>query len=151
MSDFDVHRVRKDFPILTREVRGHRLAWLDNAATTQKPRAVLDSLQDYYTRYNANVHRGVHKLSEEATWEYEKARGKVKRHLNAADPREIVFTRQATEAINLVAQSFVRPRVGRGDEILITEMEHHSNIVPWQFVCEQTGAELRVLPMDDTG
>jgi cysteine desulfurase/selenocysteine lyase len=151
MTDFDVHRVRKDFPILAREVRGHRLAWLDNAATTQKPRAVLQSLQDYYTRYNANVHRGVHKLSEEATWEYEKARGKVKRHLNAADPREIVFTRQATEAINLVAQSFVRPRVGPGDEILITEMEHHSNIVPWQFVCEQTGAVLRVLPMNDAG
>jgi cysteine desulfurase/selenocysteine lyase len=148
---FDVERVRADFPILSREVRGKPLVYLDNAATTQKPLGVIHSLVDYYSRYNANIHRGVHKLAEEATWEYEKARGKLKRLLGAADPREIVFARGTTEAINLVSQSFVRPRLRAGDEILISYMEHHSNIVPWQLVCEQTGAVLRVVPIDDRG
>jgi cysteine desulfurase/selenocysteine lyase len=147
----DVERLRSQFPILAREVHGKPLAYLDNAASTQKPRAVIDALTDYYSRYNANIHRGIHKLSEEATWEYEKARGKVGRYLHASDPREIVFTRGTTESINLVAQSFVRPRVRAGDEILVTWLEHHSNIVPWQFVCEQTGALLRVVPIDDDG
>jgi cysteine desulfurase/selenocysteine lyase len=149
--DFDVDGVRLDFPILRREVHGHPLAYLDNAASTQKPHVVIHTVSDFYSRYNANVHRGIHKLSEEATWEYEKSRGKVKRLLGAEDPREVVFTRQTTEAINLVAQAFVRPRVGPGDEILISCMEHHSNIVPWQMVCEQTGAALRVIPIDDRG
>jgi cysteine desulfurase/selenocysteine lyase len=148
---FEVERARADFPILAREIHGKPLAYLDNAATTQKPHAVIYTLTDYYTRYNSNVHRGIHKLSEEATWEYEKARGKLKRLIGADDPREIIFTRQATEAINLVAQSFVRPRVGEGDEILVSYMEHHSNIVPWQMVCAKTGAELRVIPINDSG
>ncbi len=151
MTPLDVARVRAEFPILTREVHGKPLAYLDNAASTQKPRAVIDAISDYYSRYHANIHRGIHKLSEEATWEYEKARGKVGRYLHAPDPREIVFTRGTTEAINLVAQSFLRPRVRAGDEILVTWLEHHSNIVPWQLVCEQTGAVLRVVPIDDRG
>ena len=147
----DVERIRADFPILQREVHGHPLAYLDNAASTQKPWNVINTVTDYYSRYHANVHRGIHKLAEEATWEYEKARGKIKRLIGAEDPREVVFTRGTTESINLVAQSFVRPRLHRGDEILITHMEHHSNIVPWQLLCEQTGAALRVVPIDDHG
>ncbi len=147
----DVPRVRADFPILRREVHGKPLAYLDNAASSQKPQAVIDAISDYYRRYHANVHRGIHKLSEEATWEYEKARGKVARFLRAADPREIVFARGTTEAINLVASSFARPRLRPGDEILISWLEHHSNIVPWQLACEQTGARLRVIPIDDRG
>jgi cysteine desulfurase/selenocysteine lyase len=151
IPDFDLEAVRADFPILSREVHGRPLAYLDNAASAQKPWQVLNTITDYYARYHSNVHRGIHKLAEEATWEYEKARGKIKRLLGASDPREIVFTRGTTEAINLVAQSFVRPRVGPGDEILISHMEHHSNIVPWQVLCEQTGAVLRVIPIDDRG
>jgi cysteine desulfurase/selenocysteine lyase len=147
----DVEKVRREFPLLARTVYGKPLAYLDNAATTQKPLAVLDTLDRYYRQFNANVHRGIHKLSEEATWEYEKARGKVRRLLNAADPREIVFLRGTTEAINLVAQSWARPRLRADDEILITHMEHHSNIVPWQLLCEQTGARLRVAPIDERG
>lgn len=147
----DVEKVRREFPLLARTVYGKPLVYLDNAATTQKPLAVLDTLDRYYRQLNANVHRGIHKLSEEATWEYEKARGKVRRVLNAADPREVVFLRGTTEAVNLVAQSWARPRLEPDDEILITHMEHHSNIVPWQLVCEQTGARLRVAPIDDRG
>jgi cysteine desulfurase/selenocysteine lyase len=150
-AGLDVERVRADFPILRREVHGKLLAYLDNAASSQKPQAVMDAISDYYRRYHANVHRGIHKLSEEATWEYEKARGKVARYLRALDPREIVFTRGTTEAINLVAYSFARPRLRPGDEILISWLEHHSNIVPWQLVCEQTGARLRVIPIDERG
>jgi cysteine desulfurase/selenocysteine lyase len=150
-AGLDVARVRADFPILRREVHGKPLAYLDNAASSQKPQAVMDAISDYYRRYHANVHRGIHKLSEEATWEYEKARGKVARYLRAADPREIVFTRGTTEAINLVAYSFARPRLRPGDEILISWLEHHSNIVPWQLVCDQTGARLRVIPIDERG
>jgi cysteine desulfurase/selenocysteine lyase len=143
--------VRKDFPILERSVHGKPLAYLDNAATSQKPRAVLDAVTGYYARYNANIHRGVHLLSEEATTAYEAAREKVRGFVNAASADEIVFVRGTTEAINLVAQSYVRPRVTEGDEILITHMEHHSNIVPWQLVRDKTGAVLKVAPVNDRG
>ena len=148
---FDVERVRADFPILRRQIRGRRLAYLDNAATTQKPQAVLDALAGYYTSANANVHRGVHLLSELATEAHEVARGKVRAFFNAASSQEIVFTRNSTEGINLVAHAFGRWRVGAGDEVLITAMEHHSNIVPWQLLCEERGARLRVVPIDDAG
>ena len=147
----DVERIRQDFPILERMVRDHRLVYLDNAATTQKPRQVLDALARYYDNTNANIHRGVYTLSEEATAAYDAARVKVQRLLNARASREIVFTRNSTESINLVAHSFGRRQVGPGDEILITHMEHHSNIVPWQLLCEQVGAQLRVAPIDDSG
>ena len=147
----DVERIRDDFPILHRLVRGRPLVYLDSAATTQKPRAVLDALARYYAHGNANIHRGVYVLSEEATAAYDAARAKVQRFLNAATSREIIFTRNSTEGINLVAQSFGRRNVGPGDEIVITHMEHHSNIVPWQLLCEQVGARLRVAPIDDSG
>ena len=150
-ATLDVGSVRADFPILRRFVHGRPLVYLDNAATTQKPQAVLDALTRYYTEANANVHRGVHHLSEIATAAYDGARGKVRAFFNAASDREIVFTRNATESINLVAQSFVRPRLRPGDEVLISAMEHHSNIVPWQLVCEERQARLRVIPMDDSG
>ena len=151
MSRLDVDRVRKDFPVLEREVHGKPLAYLDNAATSQKPRAVIDAVTHYYTAYNANIHRGVHTLSEEATAAYEAARGKVRDFIRAPSSEEIVFTRGTTEAINLVAQSYLRPRVREGDEILISQMEHHSNIVPWQLVREQTGAVLKVAPINERG
>jgi cysteine desulfurase / selenocysteine lyase len=144
---FDVQRVRADFPILARAVHGKPLVYLDNAATTQKPQAVLDALTRYYTDINANVHRGVHELSERATEAFEAARERVRRFFNASSTSEIVFTRNATESINLVAQSFVRPRLREGDEVLISAIEHHSNIVPWQL----SGARLRVVPVDDRG
>ncbi|MBI2071981.1 MAG: aminotransferase class V-fold PLP-dependent enzyme, partial [Gemmatimonadetes bacterium] len=144
-------RVRRDFPVLARTVHGKRLVYLDNAATAQKPRPVLDALTRFYTDYNANIHRAVHTLSEEATAAYEGTRAKVQRFLGAAEAREIVFVRGTTEAINLVAHSFVRPRLGPGDEVVITAMEHHSNIVPWQIVCGERGARLRVAPMNRAG
>jgi cysteine desulfurase/selenocysteine lyase len=147
----DVDRVRADFPILKRRIHGKPLVYLDNAATTQKPQAVLDALSSYYTGINANVHRGVHELSERATEAYEGGRERVRAFLNAASVREIVFTRNATEGINLVAHSFARPRLQAGDEVLISAMEHHSNIVPWQLACEATGATLTVAPIDDRG
>ena len=151
-AGFDVDRVRADFPILRRQVRGGRpLVYLDNAATTQKPQAVLDALTSYYTTSNANVHRGVHLLSEIATQAHEIAREKVRAFLNAASTREIIFTRNSTEGINLVAHAFGRWRVQAGDEVVITAMEHHSNIVPWQLLCEERGAHLRVAPIDDSG
>ncbi|HXG65583.1 MAG TPA: aminotransferase class V-fold PLP-dependent enzyme, partial [Blastocatellia bacterium] len=143
-ADFDVWKVREDFPILKQRVYGRPLVYLDNAATSQKPQAVIDALTHYYTMENANIHRGVHKLSERATAAYEEARVKVQQFINAAEAREIVFVRGATEGINLVAHGYVRPRVQAGDEIIITAMEHHSNIVPWQMLCEDTGARLRV-------
>jgi cysteine desulfurase / selenocysteine lyase len=146
----DVARIRADFPILSRAVHGKPLVYLDNAATTQKPQVVLDALAQYYTGINANVHRGVHELSERATEAYEAGREGIARFFHA-DSREIVFTRNATEGINLVAQSFVRPRLREGDEVVISAMEHHSNIVPWQLVCEATRATLRVAPIDDRG
>jgi cysteine desulfurase/selenocysteine lyase len=150
-APFDVARVRADFPILRRQVRGRPLVYLDNAATTQKPQAVLDALVRYYTDINANVHRGVHELSGLATDAYEGAREKVRAFFNAREAREIVFTRNATESINLVAYAFVRPQLAEGDEVVISAMEHHSNIVPWQLVCEERRARLRVAPIDDRG
>jgi cysteine desulfurase / selenocysteine lyase len=150
-APFDVERIRADFPILTRTVRGKPLVYLDNAATTQKPRRVLDALTGYYTGFNANVHRGVHELSERATEAFDAGRERVQAFFNAGHSREIVFTRNATESINLVAYAFARPRLKPGDEVLISAMEHHSNIVPWQLVCEATGATLRVAPIDDRG
>ena len=148
---YDVDKIRADFPILSRQVHGHPLVYLDNAATTQKPQVVLDAMSRYYTWSNANVHRGVHLLSESATEAYEGARNTVQGFLNAADPSEIVFVRGTTEAINLVAQTYGRQHVGAGDEIVVSEMEHHSNIVPWQMLCEEKGARLRIAPIDDNG
>jgi cysteine desulfurase/selenocysteine lyase len=143
--------VRKDFPILRQEIHGESLVYLDNAATTQKPQAVLDALQHYYSHDNANIHRAVHLLSERATRAYEEARQKIGRFLGAAEAREIIFVRGATEGINLVAQSWGRPNLRAGDEIILSAMEHHSNIVPWQLLCEQTGAVLRIVPIGDDG
>jgi cysteine desulfurase/selenocysteine lyase len=148
---WDLERIRCDFPILQRRVGEGRLAYLDNAATAQKPRAVLDAVRRFYTEHNANIHRGVHTLSEEATAAYEGARATAQRFLKAAEAREIVFVRGTTEAINLVAHSFAGPRLQPGDEILVTAMEHHSNIVPWQIVCAERGARLRVAPMNRDG
>jgi cysteine desulfurase / selenocysteine lyase len=150
-TSFDVERVRRDFPILGRLVHGKPLVYLDNAATTQKPQVVIDSLAGYYATLNANVHRGVHTLSEQATQAYEDARGTVRAFLNAADTREIVFVRSATEAINLVAQSYGRTVLKPNDEIVLSVLEHHSNIVPWQMLCEQVGARLKVIPINDAG
>ncbi|HEY7789496.1 MAG TPA: cysteine desulfurase [Vicinamibacterales bacterium] len=147
----DVERVREDFPILGRRVHGKPLVYLDNAATTQKPQPVLDALFRYYTGSNANVHRGVHLLSQEATDAFEAGRVSVQRFLNAAHASEIIFTRNASEGVNLVAESFGRLKVRAADEIVITGMEHHSNIVPWQLLCERTGAILRVVPITDEG
>src|SRR5690348_318884 len=147
----DVEKIRRDFPILRTQARGHQLVYLDNAATSQKPQAVIDAIVRYYEGGNANIHRGVHYLSEKATQEFEEGRATVQRFLNAADPSEIIFTRGTTEAINLVAQTYGRTHVGAGDEVLITAMEHHSNIVPWQMLCEEKGAKLRVAPINDRG
>jgi len=151
LSPEDVQRLRQDFPILKQKVHGKPLVYLDNAATTQKPRQVLDAIQRYYTTDNSNVHRGVHWLSEQATKGYEDARIKVQRFINAASGHEIVFTRGTTEAINLVAQSYGRRHVKPGDEIIISHIEHHSNIVPWQLLCEEKEAKLRVIPINDRG
>ncbi|MBI4291099.1 MAG: cysteine desulfurase [Betaproteobacteria bacterium] len=148
---YDVERLRGEFPILATTVHGKPLVYLDNGATTQKPLAVIAAEKDYYERCNANVHRGVHALSQRATEAYEAARDRVRRFINAASAKEIVFVRGTTEAINLVAQCFGRARVRSGDEIVISAMEHHSNIVPWQLLCEQTGAVLRVVPIGDEG
>ncbi|HET7752015.1 MAG TPA: cysteine desulfurase [Terriglobales bacterium] len=148
---YDEQRVRRDFPILGQKVHGKPLVYLDNAATTQKPQQVLDAIVRYYSEDNANVHRGVHQLSERATEAYERARAIAQRFLNAARPEEIIFVRGTTEAINLVAQSYGRRNVGAGDEVIITAMEHHSNIVPWQMLCQEKGARLRVVPINDRG
>ena len=150
-SAFDVQRIRQDFPILSRSIREQKLVYLDNAATTQKPQPVLDTLASYYATGNANIHRGVYLLSEEATAAYDLARVKVQGLLNARAAHEIIFTRNSTESINLVAQSYGRQNLGPGDEVLITHMEHHSNIVPWQLLCEQVGARLCVAPIDGRG
>ncbi len=148
---FDVERIRRDFPLLTATVHGRPLVYFDNAATSQKPSVVIEAERHYYQTENANVHRGVHALSERATAEYEEVRRLVARFLNAESEREIIFVRGATEAINLVASSFGRMAVKAGDEILVTAMEHHSNIVPWQLLCGEKGATLRVVPMNDAG
>jgi cysteine desulfurase/selenocysteine lyase len=151
MSGFDVQKVRADFPILRQEVRGRPLVYLDSAATAQKPQAVIDAIVRFYQHDNANVHRGVHVLSERATEAYEGARETVRRFINARDAKEIIFLRGTTEAINLVAQTYGRKHIGPGDEVLITHIEHHANIVPWRMLCEQTGAVLKVIPVDERG
>ena len=150
-SDFDAEKIRADFPVLQQVVNGRPLVYLDNGATSQKPQAVIDELVRYYSTENANVHRGVHTLSQQATEDYEGARAKLRRLLNAAEDHEIIFTRGTTEGINLVAQSYGRRNIGPGDEIIVSNMEHHSNIVPWQMLCEEKGAALRVVPIDDSG
>ena len=147
----DIESVRSNFPILHTRVHGKPLVYLDNAATTQKPEIVLDTLDHYYREQNANIHRGVHHLSEVATFEYEKARGKVKNLIGASDTKEIIFTRGTTESINLVAASYGRQFLAKGDEVIISAMEHHSNIVPWQLICEEKEAVLKVVPMSDDG
>ena len=147
----DVLRIREDFPILAQEVNGKPLVYLDNAATTQKPTAVIDSICDYYREYNSNIHRGVHTLSQKATDAYERARARTMGFLGAGCPEEIIFVRGATEGINLVSQAYLRPRIEPGDEIVISTLEHHSNIVPWQLLREQAGAVLKVVPIDDDG
>jgi cysteine desulfurase / selenocysteine lyase len=150
-TGYDVDAIRAQFPILSRPVRGKPLAYLDNAATSQKPRAVIEAIRRYYEEDNANVHRGVHLLSERATRAHEEARVKVARFLGAQDPHEVIFVRGTTEAVNLVAQTFGRQRVGPGDEVLVTWLEHHSNIVPWQLLCREKGATLKVVPISDAG
>ncbi|MCB0713968.1 MAG: cysteine desulfurase [Ignavibacteriae bacterium] len=151
MTDELSNQIRDDFPILAREIRGRRLVYLDNAATTQKPQQVLTAMQDYYQQHNANVHRGVHTLSQEATDLFEEARRQVARFINAKSDNEIVFVRGCTEGVNLVASTFGRTNVKEGDEVVISAMEHHSNIVPWQMLCEAAGATLRVIPMNERG
>lgn len=150
-DESNVARWRDDFPVLREMVHGKPLVYLDNAATTQKPQSVIDTEARFYSHTNANVHRGVHELSQRATNEYEAAREKVRRFINADDARGIIFVRGTTEAINLVSQSYARPRLGGDDNIIISAMEHHSNIVPWQLACAQTGAELRVAPVNEAG
>ena len=150
-ASFDVQAVRRDFPILSEKIRGKRLVWLDNAATTQKPRCVIDRLRCYYEHENSNVHRAAHTLAERTTDAYEEARSKIAAFLHAADPGEIVFVRGATEAINLAAHSYGLKHLSPGDEVVITMLEHHANIVPWQEVCRRTGARLLVVPVDETG
>lgn len=147
---FDVERVRKDFPILKRKVNGYPLVYLDNAATSQTPQQVIDVIVDYYSNYNANIHRGVHSLSQEATNKYEQARQKIQKHFNAEKSHEIIFTSGTTHGINLVANGFAS-LLKEGNEILVSAMEHHSNIVPWQMLCEKTGAALKVIPMNQEG
>ena len=151
VGSYNVDHVRADFPVLKQSVHGKPLVYLDNAATTQKPQIVIDILERYYSAVNSNVHRGVHLLSQVATDSYEGARSKVRRFINASHDREIVMVRGTTEAINLVAHSFGGQQVGEGDEIVISAMEHHSNIVPWQMLCKQKGATLRIIPMNDQG
>jgi cysteine desulfurase/selenocysteine lyase len=151
LDTFPVEKIRCDFPILASRVHGKHLVYLDNAASTQKPACVIDAIQHYYTAEHSNVHRGVHHLSELATQKYEAARVKVQKFLNAGSEREIIFVRGTTEAINLVAATYGKMKIRSGDEVLITGLEHHSNIVPWQMLCEEKGATLRVVPIDDSG
>jgi cysteine desulfurase/selenocysteine lyase len=150
-AGLDVSAIREDFPILHQSVHGHPLVYLDNAASSQKPKQVIDAISRFYASDYSNIHRGVHQLSERSTKHYEETRIKIQRFLNAADAREIIFVRGTTEAINLVAQTWGRANLKPGDEILITELEHHSNIVPWQMLCIETGAKLKVAPIDDNG
>ena len=148
---FDVDKIRADFPVLNQMINGKPLVYLDNAATSQKPQSVIDTLVKYYSTENANVHRGVHTLSQRATDDYEEARDKVKRFINAEKDDEIIFVRGTTEGINLISQTYGRSCIGEGDEIIISSMEHHSNIVPWQILCQEKGATLRVIPVNDLG
>ena len=147
----DVEKIRRDFPVLNEKIRDKKLAYSDNGATSQKPLTVIYAVQRFYTTENANIHRGVHFLSQQATFAYERARGRIGQFLNARDNSEIVFVRGTTEAINLVAHSYGRPNVGEGDEIIISHIEHHSNIVPWQMLCEEKGAKLKVVPINEAG
>ena len=147
----DVASIREDFPILKQRINDKPLVYLDNAATSQKPQAVIDALVNYYTCINSNVHRGVHTLSQRATDAYEESRSKVRQFINAADDKEIIFVRGTTEGINLVAQTYGRQNIGPDDEIIISAMEHHSNIVPWQILCQEKGAHLKVVPINDEG
>ena len=151
MNNFDVARIREDFPVLRQKIHGKPLVYFDNGATSQKPQIVIDTLSRYYSAENSNIHRGVHHLSERATAAYEAARGKVRSFINAGSDKEIIFVRGTTEAINLVAQSYGRSFLRAGDEIIVSAMEHHSNIVPWQMLCEQVGARLRVIPINHDG
>ncbi|HVY22113.1 MAG TPA: cysteine desulfurase [Steroidobacteraceae bacterium] len=151
VGSVDVEAIRRDFPVLHQQINGHPLAFLDNGASSQHPNAVIDAISRYYQHDHANVHRGVYTLSQRATEQYEGAREVVRQFINARSTREIIFTRGTTEAINLVAESFIRPRVKPGDEILITALEHHANIVPWQHVCQHTGAVLKVIPITQSG
>ena len=151
LAAYDAERVRRDFPILAREVHGKPLVFLDSAASSQRPASVIEAVDAYERLHHANVHRGVHQLSQEATAMFEQARERVRRFVNAASTREVIFTRGTTESINLVAQSYARPRLKPGDEILLTTLEHHANIVPWQLVAGQTGAKVRAVPMDARG
>ena len=148
---FDVARIREDFPLLKQTVNGKPLVYLDNAATSQKPQSVIDALVRYYTTVNSNVHRGVHTLSQLATDDYEAARSKARKFINAAEDHELIYVRGTTEGINLVAQTFGRQNIGQGDEIIISCLEHHSNIVPWQILCEEKGAQLKIVPINDSG
>lgn len=150
-TSIDIEKVRADFPILSRKVNGRPLIYFDNGATSQKPQSVIDSLTNYYTNQNANIHRGVHTLSQEITVAYENARSTIQNHLNAKHSHEIIFTKGATDSINLVASSFGKKYISEGDEILISAMEHHSNILPWQQLCEEKGAVLKVIPINDAG
>ena len=152
LSDtFDVARIREDFPLLKQTVNGKPLVYLDNAATSQKPQSVIDALVRYYTTVNSNVHRGVHTLSQLATDDYEAARSKARKFINAAEDHELIYVRGTTEGINLVAQTFGRQNIGQGDEIIISCLEHHSNIVPWQILCGEKGAQLKIAPINDSG
>ena len=151
IEKFSIEKVRADFPILQRSVHDKPLVYLDNAATTQKPRAVIEATSSYYENYNSNIHRGIHLLSEQATEAYESARFTIQKFMNAPQAEEVIFVRGATEAINLVAQSYGRNFIRAGDEIVVSTLEHHSNIVPWQILCEQVGAILRVIPINDLG
>ncbi len=151
IESLDIDAIREDFPVLHQTVNDYPLVYFDNAATTQKPKAVIQAISEFYENDNSNVHRGVHALSVRATQKYESARGKIKRFINAASARECIFVRGTTEAINMVAQSYVAPRIRPGEEILITHMEHHSNIVPWQMICKRTGAVLKVAPISTSG
>jgi cysteine desulfurase/selenocysteine lyase len=150
-TPFDVYSIRRHFPVLSREVKGKPLVYFDNAATAQKPQAVLNALQQYYTHYNANVHRGIHTLAEEATLAFENTRDAVQQFIHAGEREEIIFTRGTTESINLVANAWGRQNIQAGDEIVISAMEHHSNIVPWQMLCEEKGAVLKIMPINDDG
>lgn len=147
----DIEKIRADFPILSRRVNGKPLVYFDNGATSQKPHSVIDAIENYYKHQNANIHRGVHTLSREITVAYENARITIQKHLNAKHPHEIIFTKGTTDSINLVAASFGKKFISKGDEIVISEMEHHSNILPWQQVCEEKGAILKVIPINETG
>jgi len=150
-TKFDVNRIRNDFPILKQQINGNPLVYLDNGATSQKPQSVIDAIVEYYTTTNSNVHRGVHTMSQQATDGYEGARSKVRQFINAGKDEEIIFTRNTTEGVNLVAHSYGRQNISPGDDIIVSNMEHHSNIVPWQMLCEEKGANLKVVPIDDTG